>query len=236
MEKRTMLGCHSVHKSRLKPEFLPAGEDFGVWIEVYLDKTYGARAEIYPWKRLQEQMWDKRHREFKKLPEAEQQKRIKEQEAYWKKAEKDNKPIDTSDWIRPRPSDIKEQIACKLFFAYVIAEKEARIMQLGMIDALQWVLHTKMPPKTKHVGWQNISSIGMFDHYEVKSLEGVIDMLGGTAMTTSKSISEAFDVMHKKRKEVSSNSIKSHEDYLAYAKELEKKMVTVKTNVRDDEQ
>ena len=237
MEKRgDFIGVHMLHKDRLKPEFLPAGETFGAYIEVYLDKEYGAIAHIYPWKRFHEQMWDKRHREFLKLPKKEQDKRIKEQKEFWEKVEKDKKPIDTSNWLKPRPSDIKEQIVCKLFFAYLTTETEARVMHLGEINAMQWILYAKMPPKSKRVGWQNISSIGMFDKYEVKSLEGIIDMLNGKHMTTSKLLTLAI-----KKKEIPeefkvSEGQDGHQAYLARAKKLEKEMIVIHTNVIDEEQ
>lgn len=227
---REMIGIHITHCNRMRPEFIPAGEKAGLVVEVYLDDEYGAIAEVYPWGRMSEQMWDKRHREFSKLSDKEQNKIIQKQKEVWN----DKKPVDTSKWIYPRKSDIKEQIATHLFYAYLTTDKSERTKYIGRMEAMQWIIYYHMPPSRKHIGWMNISSIGSFDGNEVKSLEGIIDMLGGKAMTTSKSISEKFAVMKDKKKKLSDIQINSHEDFLAHAKRLEKAMITVKTKVIDD--
>lgn len=222
-----MIGLEHFHKDRLKPEFLPAGENFGVQVEIYPDETYGAIAKVYKWERFSEVMWGKRHREFAKLPKKEQDRQIAEDKKRWDEYEKNPKPVDTSNWVYPNRDDMKRMIACNIFFAYLTSDEEIRNRCIGKIQALTWATHSHQPPEFKHAHWSNYWITGISGN-QVKSLEGVIEELKGTAMTSAKSIS-----LRLKGEEDPLN-IRSHEDFLAYAKVLETQMIKIMPDVRDE--
>lgn len=245
---RDLIGLEMFHKDRLAPRFLPEGEDFGVMAEVYSNKKYGATVTIYPWKRFNEQMWDKRHRWFLRQTKKKQAKIIKEQEE-WKS---DNKLVYTKNWRKVTTEDMKRIIAENLIFTYLTTDPLLKSKYIGRVESLMWHLHSTNPPWRKHSGWTNYSIHG-WDGSELVSLEEVCNILEGTRMTPSRRLMKSFITKRKKHSSTSfkiktikhrdgSITVKAidfrkdkdpHKSYMQYAKDLESRMIKVTTNTRD---
>lgn len=119
----------------IKPEFLIKNKGKHVSIEIIKDKEYGAVAKLFQRKdffsRFHETITD------------EQRKKLSEN---LDKAFKDNKPVDTSKWMKPDEESIRNELIRNLFLLEILKEdywgwKSAQ----AKAQAYYWLLHGNSP-------------------------------------------------------------------------------------------
>ena len=106
-----------------------------ICIEIYKDKKYGAVAKLY-----------ERNSIFDRYKETTTIKQRKEFSERFSKAIKNDKPVDTSKWVKPDKESIGNELIESLFFLQIF--KEDYFMwseQYGKAKALYSVLHSHNP-------------------------------------------------------------------------------------------
>jgi hypothetical protein len=118
MNKKDLLAVHSTILSRIKPEFrfgakLKNNERDLVFIEIFSNRYYGARAELIFGKTFSQML-------FKGISNKERQKISDD----LSKSLEDGKPVDTSRWVKPDRESIIAACVGHLMMSEILKEDE----------------------------------------------------------------------------------------------------------------
>lgn len=177
--KRKYIGFEPTLYRRLKPEyrFVENGDPMGmVFIEIYTDKRYGIKAELVFNETITQYMLTKIPKKVREKFVEKLRERIKE-----------NKPVDTSKWVKPDEESIRRELVKRLIMQEILQEREFHlpipssqlIENRAKAELCYSILHSNSP-----LNPQSLTSFGMVD-----IIETIITEMRGTE---SKVIKERY--------------------------------------------
>lgn len=137
MKNKKQIGYIVNITENVRKEFLSKLKNKGrfICIEIFEDKKYGAVARLY-----------ERNSFFDRYQETTTLKQRKKYSEALSKVGSDDKPVDTSKWVKPDIESIRNELIKNLFFLHIIKEDcwEWR-ERYGKAHALYSVLHSHSP-------------------------------------------------------------------------------------------